>query len=331
MKKMQVQINPYLEFMNSILLTSRYNEMTEAYIGYGLMTTEVNDYTSGIKQLFAKYSNAPIYPFIEELIPNGFSFGRPVEMMLCVKDKDFALKYEPSQLCIEYCGGRTKINELLGILKGFAHETNYFTYFEKAKEYYAPFIKKAEEIVNQYPYTSILEAEYGVEQNAYYYILSGLMNGNYGISFAVENKTGKDLYSVFATGDFSISPAILFHEYSHPFINPLTEKYEKLVRKYESAHELLTKYKLPGFLSGYGDWLECVNEHFVRSMVIHLLKKCSLQETAEEMLEYDLQKGYRYIPLILERYKYYDENRNIFKNFDMLYPELLKVFEDNCE
>jgi len=149
MKKMQVQINPYLEFMNSILLTSRYNEMTEAYIGYGLMTTEVNDYTSGIKQLFAKYSNAPIYPFIEELIPNGFSFGRPVEMMLCVKDKDFALKYEPSQLCIEYCGGRTKINELLGILKGFAHETNYFTYFEKAKEYYAPFIKKAEEIVNQ--------------------------------------------------------------------------------------------------------------------------------------------------------------------------------------
>ncbi len=48
MKKNNVQINPYLEFMNSILLTSRYNEMTEAYIRYGLMNTEVNDYTSGM-------------------------------------------------------------------------------------------------------------------------------------------------------------------------------------------------------------------------------------------------------------------------------------------
>lgn len=37
MKAFNVQVNPYLEFMNSILLTSRYNEMTKPYIGYGLM------------------------------------------------------------------------------------------------------------------------------------------------------------------------------------------------------------------------------------------------------------------------------------------------------
>ena len=150
-------------------------------------------------------------------------------------------------------------------------------------------------MVNKYPYVSILESEYGVEENAYYYILSGLMNGNYGISFDAEKKSGKDLYSVFSTNDFSISPAILFHEYSHPFINPLTEKYENLVSKYKSTHELLAKYRLPGFLSGYGDWSECVNEHFVRAMAIHLLRKCGLHDSAEKMLDYDFQKGYRYI------------------------------------
>lgn len=90
------------------------------------------------------------------------------------------------------------------------------------------------------------------------------------------------------------------------------------------------KYKLPGFMSGYGDWLECVNEHFVRAMVIHLLRKCDLQEAAEEMLDYDLQKGYKYIPLILEKYEYYDANRIVFKNFEMFYPELIKVFGENC-
>lgn len=43
MKEINVYVNPYLEYMNGILLTSRYNEITKSYIGYGLMTTEVNE------------------------------------------------------------------------------------------------------------------------------------------------------------------------------------------------------------------------------------------------------------------------------------------------
>ena len=48
MKKINVYINSYLEYMNSILLTSRYNEITEPYIGYGLMTKEENEYTLSV-------------------------------------------------------------------------------------------------------------------------------------------------------------------------------------------------------------------------------------------------------------------------------------------
>ncbi len=79
MKTFNVQVNPYLEFMNSILLTSRYNEMTTPYIGYGLMNwwtdvlmnwcTDVlmnwwidelmnddkNEYTDAVKAFFEPY------------------------------------------------------------------------------------------------------------------------------------------------------------------------------------------------------------------------------------------------------------------------------------
>ena len=55
MKKINVYINSYLEYMNSILLTSRYNEITEPYIGYGLMTKEENEYTTRIKHFLEKY------------------------------------------------------------------------------------------------------------------------------------------------------------------------------------------------------------------------------------------------------------------------------------
>ena len=330
MKKINVYINPYLEYMNSILLTSRYNEITESYIGYGLMTKEVNEYTTRIKQFLEKYRNDSIYQYIESLIPNGFTFSRPVELMLSLgKNIDFSMQYTPSEMCIEYCGGISKIKELLNLLKEYEEQIGFFAFFEETKNYYNPIIEQASEVVNKYPYISILEDEYGKEQNSYNYILSSLMKGNYGISFGKKGKTKLDIFSVFATDSFSISEAILFHEFSHPFINPLTEKYMDLVTKYQSSHELLKKYKLPGFKSGYGDWYECVNEHLVRAMVIHLLQKCNLQDIATEKLDYELCTGYKYIPLILEKYKYYDNHRDIYPDFETFYPILLEVFSHN--
>ena len=157
------------------------------------------------------------------------------------------------------------------------------------------------------------------------------MIGNYGISYVDEKAKKSDLFSVFTTDNFSISPSILLHEFSHPFINPLTEKYADIVKEYENTYELLKPYKLHGFLSGYGDWTECVNEHFVRAMVIHLLRKYDLLDMAETMLNRDLYFGYKYIPFILEQYQYYDNNRDNYPDFDSFYPVLLKVFSRNIE
>lgn len=236
------------------------------------------------------------------------------------------MQYTPSEICLEYCGGISKIKELLSLLKGYEEQIKFFSFFEEIKNYYNPIIEQAMDVISKYPYIDILENEYGKEQNSYNYILSSLMIGNYGISFEKKENTKLDIFSVFTTNSYSISAPILFHEFSHPFINPLTEKYKSLVIKYQKAYELLEKYKLPGFHSGYGDWYECVNEHFVRAMVIHLLQKCNLQDTATKKLDYELRTGYKYIPLILEKYKYYDNHRDIYPNFETFYPILLEAF-----
>ena len=120
MKKINVYINSYLEYMNSILLTSRYNEITEPYIGYGLMTKEENEYTTRIKHFLEKYRNDDIYQYIESLVLNGFTFSRPVELMLSLgNNTDFSMQYTPSEMCIEYCGGISNIKELLRLLKEY--------------------------------------------------------------------------------------------------------------------------------------------------------------------------------------------------------------------
>lgn len=330
MKKIQVSVNPYLEFINSILLTSRYNEITAPYVGYGLMTTQVNEYTEAIKCFFEKHQHNPVYSYIEAMIPNGFTFSRPVELALSLgNSQDFSIQHPLSDLCIKYCGGVKKIHELLQLLKVLEIETEYFSFFRETKKYYDPIIAQARLVTEQLPYVSLLEEIYGKEQNSYNYVISSLMCGNFGLNFDNTAKGALDIICVFSTEGQSISTPILLHEFSHPFINPLTEKYASLVENYKTAYEKLKPYKLPNFSSGYGDWPECVDEHLVRAMVIYLLRKCNLTYDAEKMLEHDLYCGYQYIPLILERYQFYEKNRDRYPTFETFYPSLLNVFSED--
>lgn len=326
-KQFIIQVNPHLEFMNSILLTSRYNEITSPFIGYGLMTEEINEYTSAITTFFEGYHDEKVYRLIESMIPNGFTFSRPVELMLSLGNSNgFEMQFNPSNLCVEYCGGLSMVNELLKELNTLAHKSDFYTFHESIKKYYDPIISRVKQEIQQYPFISLLENEYGKKQSSYNYIISGLMKGNFGISFINQETLIADMFSVFSTDNISLSPGILFHEYSHPFINPLTERYLHIAEKYKDAYELLKVYKLPDYQSGYGDWQECINEHFVRAMSIHLLKKCQLDNMANSFLENDLLCGYKFIPLILERYGFYDNHRNTYRNFEEYYPELLSVF-----
>jgi len=184
MKKINVEINPNLEFINSILLTSRYNEMTKPFIGYGLMTEERNQYTEAIKTFFSKFQTSPIYDKIEAMIPSGFTFSRPVELMLSLGNaRDFTIQYCLSDLCVQYCGGMEQISILLQLLNQFSSETKYFAFFESVKAYYDPYLQKITRHVQAYPYIDILEDIYGRRQNSYHYIPSNLMVGNFGINF----------------------------------------------------------------------------------------------------------------------------------------------------
>ena len=328
MKKINVQVNPFLEFINSILLTSRYNELTKPFIGYGLMTEAENEYTIAIKNFFKPYANDCVYSIIEKMIPVGFIFSRPVELMLSLGDsEDFNVKYQLSDFCIQYCGGSDNIELLLKHLKTLWYKTDYISFFNRMKHVYDPVIERVLQTVSEYPFIDIIENEYGTSQNSYNYILSSLMNGNFGICFNNQDSGKLDLYSVFSTDNFSLSPTVLFHEYSHSFINPLTDKYYDLAQGYIDSYEKLKKYKLQDFQSGYGEFQECINEHLVRAMSIHLLKKINLIDMANNELNYDLYCGYKFIPRILECYDYYDKNRDKFNTFEQFFPQLLEAFE----
>lgn len=125
--------------------------------------------------------------------------------------------------------------------------------------------------------------------------------------------------TIFVQNDYDICN-LIFHELSHPVVNPLTEKNLLLVNEYKDVFEELEKYKSE--FSGYGDWEECMNEHIVRSISIHLSRKYF----TNKRIECDYNLGYKYIKAIVDKLEEYEKNKNMYESLGEVYQEIIKVF-----
>lgn len=143
MNEIEVFVSPNLELINGILLTSRYNELTRPYVGYGLMTEEENDYTFAVKAFFKPYRAHKIYKVLEAMIPNGFTFSRPVELALAFDESgDFSFRFPLSSLCIAYSGELERIQEFAALLRELAKESGYFDFFKRRPFFIRPISKR---------------------------------------------------------------------------------------------------------------------------------------------------------------------------------------------
>ena len=99
---------------------------------------------------------------------------------------------------------------------------------------------------------------FGYEGNSYSIILTDLQPFNYGIYFN-DNDMLK-IYSILSinrsfqndqeyseSSSDSLTLNLIIHEFSHPYVNPLTEKHIEKVNSYKAAYDKLLPYKLPCF------------------------------------------------------------------------------------
>lgn len=325
--------------MNSILYTSNHGKLIKNSMGSNPMTEDETDYTKMIKEYFYPYREHEIYHLIEQMTVNGFYLGLPMELMCSVGELPLLnRKYSISPLCTQLSGREETINTLLHTLRDFSLKSNYLSFFEHVSNYYSKSLEIANKHIRKLPYISVMEEFFGKKQNSYRYIITNLSHGSFGISFFDNDKL--DMFNIMCMlrtfhnaeenelSRGALSTNVTLHEFAHPIINPLTEKSNELVKDKIQAYEWLEPYKLPNYQSGYGDWNECVNEHMVRAITIYLAKKLGEQEYAYKYLEYDMNLGYRYLPALLNKLEYYENNRDTYNMIDDFYPMLLEVFSE---
>lgn len=331
--KLQIAVNPQMELLMVVLLTSNYPDLCRQFLGYSVMTEEKTEYIEKVNQYFSPYAKHPIYDLLDEMMPKGFALGAPVEAALSLGIPPQLEKVRPySQFAIQRAYGEDKLNEFVELLRDFALETNFMEFYHKNLKYYSDALDLFINVTNQLPYIEILEDFYGFEQESYNIYLTQLSRVSYGLSLKNDNDK-LDIYNICGYNSSMFQDKntfsqylsnLIWHEFSHAIINPLTEKYDDLVKEYEYTYDYLKQYKQPN--AGYDPWDECINEHIIRGIAIYLCQEYMDKESAKDRLTYDVNLGYIYIPKIIEKLEYYNQNRNTYMNIEDFYKELLSVF-----
>lgn len=335
MRKVTLEVNKNLELMNIILLTSRYSEVLSEKFGFNVDFVDYSNekYISDIKDYFEKYSNNQIYKKLEEMIKEGFFLGRPMVFALALdNEKDSSFKYEISEFNINLSGGIENLEAFRVLFNSFKEETKFDEFFIKVEEYYKDDLEHFNGILEKYNFINDLEEFSGKKNTNYNFVMSNLSKCNFGFDLNKEEEKYINVVfnlsvwlgdTIFVQDDYDICN-LIFHELSHPVVNPLTEKNLDLVNEYKDVFEELEKYKSE--FSGYGDWEECVNEHIVRAVSIHLSRKYFNEDFTNKRIECDYNLGYRYIKAIVDKLEEYEKNKNMYESLGEFYQEIIKVF-----
>ena len=113
------------------------------------------------------------------------------------------------------------------------------------------------------------------------------------------------------------------HEFSHSFVNPLTEKNIDEVNK---SSELFEPIKEKMKEQAYSSWYVCVNEHLVRINVIRMRIKSEGESIKDDLMEYEESRSFIYISQLDTLMQRYESNRSRYPTYEDFYPEIINLF-----
>lgn len=323
-----VIIDPRMELLAVVQALGTYDQQ------FDLITNMSFNYKDDIMKYFSNFSKHEAVKQFDTMSRSGFSFDAPPTAMLYLsnplnlevkKDFDEELKSRAT---------KESLNKLTKELKNFAVDTKFQEFFNSHRDFYNSVVEKNAEVIGSSNYISYLEQYYGMKQNSYNIILAPMFHsGGFGPKIEAENGL-YDVYSIQGPnslkgnipmfGDKEGFKYLALHEFSHSFVNSLTEENMEEVNKYKKLYEPI-KEKMVN--QAYTKWDISVNEHIVRAVVARITYINSGSEVYEKVIANEKNRGFLYIDELTKKLEDFEKNRDKYKSFKEFYPKLIKAFD----
>lgn len=325
-----VSVNPQVELISILQMISKYPSV----FGF-LMAGDTSIYRTEVLKKFEPFCNHGAVRMFDRLSmqPRMLNFSAPSNLMIYT-DEFLKLRNDiiMDDFVINRIGGKDSLELFLDLLKDFAVVSSFNDFFDKHREFYLSIINNTINNLGSRDYVSEIENFYGTQQRSYNIILVSLYSGGYGNSI-LYNDGKRDIFTTIGPksvsdkvpffGNESYLKAYIRHEFSHPFVNPLTEKYWNYIKDYAKNYDSLVSARQ--YMCG--DWQECINEFIIRSVVAQL----AFDESEELGLQFknkDKERGVVNIEDLLEAIKVYQSQRGTYKTFESYYLKVLDVMKN---
>lgn len=318
-----VSVDPRIELYNILNML----------VGIPTINARPVTYKERIFTHFLPYRDHTAVKLFKECRYRGWGVDGPVFYMLHL-DADFNLSPSLPEGIARGGGGLEAVQNLAAALKLFVRDTQFIKFFNDQREFYQLVIANTRYSFEGFDERVRLEKYYG-QQNEHYRIILNLLedNGNFGTN--LKTATGTHCYAVIcsskAAQDIPVfAPSfqlynLIFHEFSHSFVNPLSETHSaELV----AEARLLEPIKQSMQHQAYQSWWTVANEHLVRAVTVRLAADKFGEAVAEKIyLKGEMGRRFIYVRALCEKLKHYEQNRAKYKTLAEFYPELIACFK----
>lgn len=327
-----VSIDPRIELLAVVQLLGGYGDR------YGLINKYDSPYRRGVESHFAPYKEHPAVRMFAQMSASGFSFDAPAAAMLHLSDPpDLGVAVPFTDYLARRAGGKERLEELVERLRSFAHDTDFMAFFAAHNETFHEAVANVHKKIQGVDCVGGLQDYYGMQQHSYNLILVPLFRGSYG-SRIPRSDGAHDIYCVseamgvengFAVfGSAERLNNIMWHEFGHSFVNPLTAKHRGHIARSSALYRPIAEQMKQ---QAYSSWENCVNEHIVRAVHIRLAGREIGKEAAARLRRHDRMRGFFYVDALCERLKEYENQRNKYPTMEAFYPRLVDVFRGLSE
>jgi hypothetical protein len=331
--KLKISVDPRLELLCAV----------QSLADYPFLNRQPA-YSRELMQFFRKDSAMEAVTMTTRLLKDfGFAYDAPVDLILRLTSPPRLRQTHPYPArALERAGGKLNLEKYRRALRQFASGSDFMLFWKQKIPFYQKMVEYTVAELGGRDPVGTINAWFNESKNSYTVILSPALAGGYGMRIP---STGgnEDIFACLNTD--RINDGIpyyskdgltnyLYHEFSHSFVNPLTDKFLPLV---EATYPLFEPIREEMEEMSYGRWITCINEHIVRAVHIRILQTTGQAIFAGSLLDMEKSRRFVYIDPVLNKLKKFEQERDNQKiTFKQFYPELMAVFdslayEDNQE
>ena len=325
-QRLYIGTDPRLELLTAVQLLSQYRYLTPYRV----------DYASDLITYFSRYPPQQAVALFRSLsLDTGWSDAYPTAM-LYLSDPPVLELIQPIPTHIYRAfRGEENFTRFVHALRNFARQTQFNHFFTRSQKLYSRLrARLLEELAGADP-TGEVEAYFGTRQISYHLVLSPLLHHG-GFGPHIGRPGGPyDVYTLLGPTDAThglpeYGPRdqllqIIWHEFSHAFVNPLSEEYYPMLRPHADLFAPLAEQMAS---IGYTNWLDCANEHLIRAVTARLAHHYLGAEAGRRALREESGRGFRYIHAIARRLEEYESQRDRYPTFATFFPRLITVFAE---